>query len=286
VTLERLSLSLTAIAFCAGAIYAGNWAIEEWRYRALLADRALVAGDRDSSAKPQRVCPDPNNTKVFVVFGQSNAANYGAVRKVAPFETYDFFDDRCYSGDDPQFGATGKGGSLWPSFGFAQREIGEYRPILISNVAVGNTRIEEWQPGTDHANHLLEQTHGLLSRGYQISAFLFFQGESDRKTPEAEYRKGLNGIANLTEGLSVGTPLILSDSSVCALENLDASEPSLTLVAARAVVAAERAHVFVGPDTDKIGEKYRYDGCHFNADGLEIIGARWSVAVEEIITSE
>ena len=282
-TLKQLSLGIAATAFCAAAVYAVNWTIEEWQYRALLADRALIAGKRDISVKPELTCPDPADTQVFVVFGQSNAANHAAEKLVAPSATFDFYDSRCFSGDDPQFSATGKGGSFWPAFARAQRDSGEHRPILMANVAVGNTRIAEWQPGTDNARHLQEQTRALGEKGYRISAFLFFQGEADRDTSEAAYEQGLRGIADITASLSPGSPLIVSDSSICAFNDASEEFSAPALTAARKSVIAERGTVHHGPYTDALDSRYRYDKCHFNAHGQVALGTLWSASVNEIL---
>lgn len=280
-TRKRLSITLLLALFCAGSVYAANWAIKEYNYRARLADQALIAGERDISVKRELSCPDPATTKTIVIFGQSNAANHGTGRGTAPAETYDFFDKRCFEGNDPQFSSTGNGGSPWPAFAHAQRNSGEQRPILLANVAVGNTRIEQWQPRTDHAEHLTQQTRALLEKGYTITAFLYFQGESDRETPENTYREALAKIADMTAQLSPATPLVVSNSSICGHDH----NPAPALISARRALAAERSDVFVGPDTDSVGQAYRYDGCHFNREGLDKLGALWSARLNEVLSS-
>jgi len=263
---KQLSLGIAAIALCAGAAYAIDWTIDEWRYRALLADRVLTAGERDITVKRETGCPDPSNTQVFVTFGQSNAANHGTKRLTAPAEAYDFFDGRCFSGDDPQFSATGDTGSPWPAFAHSLRDSGEQRPILMVNVAAGNTRIDQWLPGTKHAEYLQQEIRALQAKGYNVAAFLFFQGESDRDTPEDTYLNALTNIADMTMALSPNAPLIVSDSSICDL-------------------AIERGTVSVGPDTDALGQEHRSDGCHFGASGLRKVGVLWAERVNDVLGS-
>jgi hypothetical protein len=275
---KRLSLGLIALGLLGGLAYASHWAFGEWQYRSLLADRALIAGDRDVTDKRDLTCPKPSDTLAFVIFGQSNAANHGGARLSSPGKVFDFYDGRCFEGSDPQFSATGKGGSPWPAFAAALREDGEARPILMSNVAVGNTAISEWQPGTKHAQFLQSETRALRGKGYRIAAFLFLQGESDRETPRAAYQTSLAKIADLTAALSPETPLIVADTSVCALYE-GGSVPVPALSSARQALADQRAGVIVGPNTDTLGPAYRYDGCHFNRNGLERLGAMWADAV-------
>jgi len=58
VTAKSLSLAILALLLIAGAAYTVHWGIGEWGYRALLADRALSAGDRDASVKPEQARRD------------------------------------------------------------------------------------------------------------------------------------------------------------------------------------------------------------------------------------
>jgi len=279
VTPSRLSIAAGLLVCLAVLAYAGHWAVGEWQYRALLADRALIAGDRDVSVKAEQSCPDPGETLTFVVFGQSNAANHGGARLTAPDDSFDFYDGRCFEGHDPQFSATGKGGSLWPAFARAMRESGETRPVLMANVAVGNTAISEWLPSGKHAEFLQAEARALRAEGYRIAAFLFLQGESDRQTPEGEYRRGLEQLSDMT---GPDAPLIVSNTSVCALHE-GGETPAAALSMARAKLADERDTVFIGPDTDALGNRYRYDGCHFNREGLEALGGMWAGKVADIL---
>ena len=278
-TRKRLSVALLAVAFVAGAAYAINWTIDELRYRALLADRALVAGDRDVSVKPQRDCPDPEASLVFVIFGQSNAANHGAARLSAPEGVFDFYDGRCFTGDDPQFLATGKGGSPWPAFAEAMRARGIEQPILIANVAVGNTRLDQWIPGAEHANSLRQTTGALHKRAYAVDAFLFFQGEADRETSYEEYKTNLGKLTAFVDNLAADAPLLVSDTSLCGVETM----PATQLSRARSDKAAEADNLFLGPDTDALGFEYRSDGCHFNEAGQRTLGALWAESVWPLI---
>ena len=280
-TLKSGSLIALALLFCAGAAYALHWGIGEWRYRALLADRALSAGDRDASVKPEAGCPDPADTLAFIIFGQSNAANHGAVRLAAPDGTFDFYDGRCFGGDDPQFSATGNGGSPWPAFANALRDDGEERPILWADVAVGNTRADEWLPGTANAQRLRSETITLQEKGYRIAAFLFFQGEADRETGAAAYQKSLIEVAEMIAEIAPNTPFILSDSSICDVD----AKPVAALARARASLANSHQNVHIGPDTDALGQDLRTDGCHFTEAGLRAAGALWAARVGEIIRS-
>jgi len=256
-TARPFSRIALALLLCAGAGYAVHWSIGEWQYRALLADRALSAGDRGVSVKAELACPEPTETLAFVIFGQS----------------------KCFSGNDPQFSATSDGGSPWPAFAETLREDNEMRPILWANVAVGNTRADEWTPGTPNAARLRAETAALRAKGYQIAAFLYFQGESDRETGGADYLSLLSEIAAMTDEAAPGTPFILSNSSVCGAD----TKAVLALSKARATLAKSHSHVHVGPDTDAIGQEFRSDGCHLNEAGLRAAGRQWAEHVGTII---
>ncbi|MFO0840828.1 MAG: sialate O-acetylesterase [Gemmataceae bacterium] len=84
--------------------------------------------------------------EVFVVAGQSNAANHGAEKQIARTGRVAAFDGpRWQPANDPQPGASGTGGSLLPPFGDA---IAERFGVPVGLVAcgVGATSVREWLP--------------------------------------------------------------------------------------------------------------------------------------------
>lgn len=262
-------------------LYAAHWFWEEAQYRNRLADQRILAGDRESFAKRPVACPDPAKTDVFVAFGQSNAANHGATLLSAPEGSYDFFRGTCFSGDDPQASATGKGGSIWPAFAESWKAQTQ-RNIMLTSVARGNTAIAEWledAEDSNYADYLAKEVQALQSAGYRVTAFLFFQGENDRDTPAEDYANALRKVAVFLERISPQTPFVISDSSICG----PGTQRAAQLITARQAVIEEQSNAFHGPDTDQLNEAFRYDACHFNERGQLLAGHLWARAVSEIL---
>jgi lysophospholipase L1-like esterase len=46
-------------------------------------------------------------------------------------------------------------------------------------------------------------------------------------------------------------------------------------------VARSEPNVFLGPDTDTLGDDMRFDGCHLNDDGLQRAADAWAEALAQ-----
>src|SRR5581483_848800 len=78
--------------------------------------RAVMGGKAVAQATVERV----GVGEVFVVAGQSNAANHGAEKQITRTGRVAAFDGiRWQLANDPQPGASGNGGSFLPPFGDA-----------------------------------------------------------------------------------------------------------------------------------------------------------------------
>ena len=84
--------------------------------------------------------------EVFVVAGQSNAANYGEEKQSPKTGRVACFDGRGWRiADDPQGGAGGSGGSFMPALGDALVAHFDV-PVGFIPCAVGATSVREWLP--------------------------------------------------------------------------------------------------------------------------------------------
>ena len=82
----------------------------------------------------------------FIVAGQSNAANYGSDLQHPQSGLVSGFDGKTWwIANDPQRGASAKGGSFIPSFGDAI--VNRFNvPVGVVPTAVGSTSVREWLP--------------------------------------------------------------------------------------------------------------------------------------------
>lgn len=139
--------------------------------------------------------------EVFIVAGQSNAANHGGEKLSTETQRVTSFDGKAWHlANDPQLGASGQGGSFMPAFGDAMVRRLDV-PIGIVPVAAGGTSVREWLPkgikfqqntttgkGVKAVGDQFESTGALFEKLTQpmkalgvggFRAVLWHQGESD-----------------------------------------------------------------------------------------------------------
>ena len=245
--------------------------------------------------------------EVFVVAGQSNAANHGEGRQEAKNPlVVEFGGGHWQPAKDPEAGASGKGGSFMPAFGDAMA--GEFKvPIGLVAIAEGSTSVREWLPPNDavaappdtgrnvictgsnswvSAGDLFERITTVEKefgpRGFR--AVLWHQGESDSHEPgdrqitPALYRQYLERVIEASrEAAGWRVPWFVAQASYHSPG--DRGSPELR--AAQAAVVADGI-ALAGPNTDELGPEFRQGngtGIHLNALGLQRHGRLWAQIV-------
>jgi hypothetical protein len=245
---------------------------------------------------------------VFVVAGQSNAANHGGERQSTRTGRVTAFDgERWWLASDPQPGASGNGGSFMSPFGDALVErLGV--PVGLVPAAVGATSVREWLPGgTPIANlptltgrvvsvapgrwesdgalfdNLVTRTRSLGPRG--VRAVLLHQGESDAnqaltdRTLRGElYREYLSLLIREHRGrCGWEVPWFVARASYHTPD--DPGSPDIR--DAQSAVSASGLSL-EGPDTDALTGPLRDNsgrGVHLSGDGLRAHGKLWADSV-------
>ena len=237
--------------------------------------------------------------EVFIVAGQSNAANFGEPAQKAQ-------DDRVVStngnawrpGSDPQLGSQGGRGSPWPILGdMLARNL--QMPIAFASVAVGGSHSYEWTPAANVYYPHLVNIGQLLGPG-GARAVLWHQGESDvtgysgHKPPgpndlstqsEDVFNRMSMTILSLKHDLGWDIPWMVAQASfvpveVAGEEGYDAIEAAMGQVRRGQELLWERGVALQGPATDDLrGPTYRCDQggiwIHFSALGLRVHAERW-----------
>ncbi len=242
--------------------------------------------------------------EVFVVAGQSNAANHGAEKQVTRTGRVSSFDGKAWHlANDPQPGASGGGGSFLPPFGDAIAE--QFRvPVGIVATGVGATSVREWLPKgarfpnpptlTGNVTELpggeweskgvlfskfVERLKPLGPQGFR--AVLWHQGESDANQKDASrtlsgelYAKFLEQlIRDSRKELGWEVPWFVALASYHTPD--DAGSPEIR-AAQKALWRNGVAHA--GPDTDALAGAMRDSdgkGVHFSGPGLRAHAAAW-----------
>jgi Carbohydrate esterase, sialic acid-specific acetylesterase len=246
--------------------------------------------------------------EVFVIAGQSNSANHGEEKQTTKSQRVASFDGQEWRiADDPQPGASGRGGSFVPAFADAV-VAKENVPVGIIACGIGATSVREWLPsGATFPNpptlesRVVQLPDGqwasngeaydtfiarLKSAGPQgFRAVLWHQGESDanQKDPSRTlsgklYRESLEKIIRETRRqIGFEAPWFVAQASYHA----PGDEGSDDIRAAQASLWKDGV-ALEGPDSDALRGKLRErdgNGVHFSGPGLRELGACWAAKV-------
>jgi hypothetical protein len=250
--------------------------------------------------------------EVFIVAGQSNAANHGAEKTQTKSGRVAAFDGKAWAAaNDPMPNASGNGGSFLPSFGDALAEKFNV-PIGVVPVAVGATSVREWLPKGTTIVGLPPRTSNIetvgpqqwVSRGvlfdklvkplrqfgpHGVRAVLWHQGESDAHQSDAErtlsgklYREYLEKVirdSRREAGWEV--PWLVAQVSYHSPDDTQSDD---IRQAQKSLWDAKLA--FEGPDTDTLtGDNRDRDGkgVHMSAKGLTAHGRMWAEKAAAVI---
>ena len=115
--------------------------------------------------------------------------------------------------------------------------------------------------------YFLEELSYTLKIFGKIDGILIHQGEADNGR-SGHYEGAFHELMKKVRGLSKA-PIYLSQVSYC---NNDIDS---TLLSIQQSLITSNAFVLRGVNSDTLGDKYRYDSCHFNRDGLKKLADLW-----------
>jgi hypothetical protein len=219
------------------------------------------------------VPPNPGARRmVALVFGQSNAGNYGDVPLIAGPRVYNLRYGNLTRAIDPLRGAQGSGGSMWTRLGNRIIAEGWYDEVVFIPVAIGGTEIGEWVPEMPLFKQIIGAVNDANGRGWRITHLLWHHGESDNalKIDYANYQLRFRNMLKGIRELGVGAPVFVSQATRCGQYG-----PNNEIRGAQANLVDHGAGIWAGPDTDALGGDLRRDGCHLNARGQEAAAEMW-----------
>ncbi len=225
-----------------------------------------------------------HDTVVLLVLGQSNAANAGEELYTSVCsQTQNFYNGAFYPLADPLKGSNGDGGSVWSRLGELLIQNNFAAHVIVAPAAVGGTTIEQWIDG-GALNHLIVETiASLQSRNLKVTHVLWHQGESNNSyfnqqitpTQNAEnYRANFLKLVAQIRALGVYAPIFPAMTSRCAQLTTDTA-----LLRVQRELANDSLGIFNGPNTDIMGNEYRFDQCHFNGLGLKTHALLWAESI-------
>lgn len=250
-------------------VVVGAW-LQQW------ADIGRIRPIISTDVSDDQAAPCPDDALVVVTGGQSNAANSISTpldaTPAAPL--FMFMDGRCYLLRDPLLGASGVGGSIWSRLG-PKLHARTGRPILFVNGAIGGSRFADWMnPASPHFSRLQRNVAAAERIAGPVDLILWHQGETDAALRPARSRIEKDIRAVLTRLLhelpiAPNARILLYRASRCA--GVGRENGVAEIIAAQTAATTIDPRVIAGPNTDKLDQRQRWDGCHFNEAGAEAV---------------
>lgn len=262
------------------------WALQQPWYReaalSLVGLRGVVA-----SEAPGQPCPAQH--LAIAVLGQSNAANVvlrpHGLRRIPDGKTFmwDWVSGRCLPYAEPLAGTDGPAGNVITPVVAALRQRDPHTPVIVVAFARGGSSVFAWSHGIESVR-LDKVLARLQAQGIRPAWFLWHQGETDAVPDtslrhrvkaygaeegdvQALYARSLDMVLGKVHQAFPQARVGLARASVCM------NGGSLDVRQAQQRVDERHDWVSLSSDTDRLGDAFRHDGCHFNEAGEALIAA-------------
>ncbi len=153
---------------------------------------------------------------------------------------------------------------------------GDYDAIVIAVVAQGSTRLADWAPGGAYHDRLCATLRQLAAANLPADFLLWQQGETEASSASAAGRDYLAELGQLHLACRQIFPDVIF---VAAHSTYGASLSVNEQIRLAQAGAARLPNAMAGADLDRLGEKYRSDGAHFNDRGLSAAADLWLEAL-------
>ena len=232
---------------------------------------------RYAYTKNKIVVECPKNSIVILVSGQSNASNFLRSKKRYNNKHLNYFNGKCYKLSNPVLGAEGEMSSLIPALA---SKLDKSKKIIFFTSGRGGMPMS-------HANHknmvfINYNKNGLeeLEKNNNIlKFFIWIQGESDLGNSDNYVKNFEEMFENITKNLEHRKKinLIITQTSRCH------DKQDSLLREKQKLISINRNKSIKVINTDKLGNEFRYDKCHFNQKGIEKISLKISNIIKELV---
>ncbi len=209
---------------------------------------------------------------VALVFGQSNAGNYGDMRYASRAGVFNLRYGNLTAAVDPLRGAQGEGGSVWTRLGDQLIAANIYDEVVFVPVSFGGTEIGQWVPEMPLFKQIESAVKDVNQRGWRFTHLLWHHGESDNalKIGYADYQLRFRNMLRGIRELGVDAPVFVSVASRCGQYG-----PNNDIQGAQSNLVNHDQRIWAGPNTDNLGNEFRHDTCHLNAAGQNATANIW-----------
>lgn len=212
----------------------------------------------------------------FLIFGQSNAANFLKFdnNNFINNDNLMFFENECFLIEDKVLGSTGSYSSLWNIFASKTRKIiGDKKHVLIIPKAIGGTSVSDWSNNKqDIFTFLLNEIENYENNfSKPLDYIILIIGETDgyNKTTEENYMTDISDIFEkiyLKSKYNSKPNIFMTLTSKC-YDN----ESNYEILNAQRKFSNLNENIEIFTLTDNLGTEYRWDNCHYNKRGAEYI---------------
>ena len=224
----------------------------------------------------------PLNSIQIAYFGQSNASNFVKPKislNLPPnIFQYDWKTKKCFKYKEPLIGADGKYGNVITYTALKISENTE-KPILIIPFGKNNSSVLEWAYLKLHKHHM-QVLNNIKESNLNPNIFLWHQGENDSQfiTKKSIYKDALQLVIKRTNdyfpesffGIAIASKCKKYESNLIREAQIETTELN--------------KNIFISANSDEIvGKSLRYDGCHFNAEGANILGEKYYESIKNFL---
>ena len=156
-----------------------------------------------------------NKSAVFLIIGQSNAANYGAKLFSSEGKFMHTDKGKVLKAKDPLPGASGKKGSIWIPFSEILLKNQIYDEVLLVNIAEGSSTVTDWAVHGEISQKTNRYIIQLENMDILPDYIIWQQGEEDNllQTSFDTYKMKLQGIISNINGVTNNASIVLSLTS-------------------------------------------------------------------------
>lgn len=235
---------------------------------------SIINKGRYVNLKNKKIVKCPQNSKIILISGQSNSANFLKSFKKYQNEHLNYFNGKCYNLSNPVLGAEGEMSSLIPAIA-SKINVSQKFIFLTSGwggMSVAGANSKDFITYNKEALDYLEKKDNILS------FFVWIQGESDVGNSNHYYDDFTNMFDEITKDLKSknNINLIITQTSRC----FSKIDPNLRKVQKK--ISLERDKSIEVINTDKLGNNYRYDDCHYNELGIKILSDQIANVINKI----